>query len=302
VNSNLLGNVAGARGGAVRSQGVLVLDSTLVGHSTGRAIDASIEGETTLEWSVFWANPDGDLPLGSNPEGGTYDQDPVLRGYTPGGPCGAFADLPGFHGPLRGGGNPTRRNPVDELSLDSGTLWVSDADVGAFGGPDGNLGGVWDLDLDGDGIPLVYDCDDGNASISPLAPEEYYNGTDGNCDQLDDYDADGDGVVRELDCDDSDPEVFPGAEEELGAGRDKNCDGLEDHDGDGYAPPEDCDDDDRAVNPGVAEDANPTRDANCDGVADVVRPLVPRSCVVGGVPPVAGWVALVAGIAARRRR
>ena len=104
-------------------------------------------------------------------------------------------------------------------------------------------------DRDGDGFPVVDDCDDLDPRASPAASESC-NGRDDDCDGLVDEgtppdaatwytDADGDGYgsdeVRACDappgtswlgddCDDADPEVSPGADELCG-GDDEDCDG-----------------------------------------------------------------------------
>ena len=106
------------------------------------------------------------------------------------------------------------------------------------------------------------DCDDGNASVNPIADEIVGDGFDQDCDgvELCWFDADGDGYHDDLtvesmdtacdgaeegdettapgDCDNSDPLAFPGADEIPGDEIDQSCDGAElcyaDVDGDGY--------------------------------------------------------------------
>ena len=133
--------------------------------------------------------------------------------------------------------------------------------------PSVSLGGTWYIDADGDGYgvdssttvacgqPSGYadndeDCDDGDASSYPGAPE-LCDGWDNDCDGTVDedgvnpwyLDADGDGygdpaesehgceaptgyVEDDTDCDDGDAAVNPGATEICGNGVDDDCDGL----------------------------------------------------------------------------
>lgn len=105
-------------------------------------------------------------------------------------------------------------------------------------------------DQDQDGVPTEEDCNDEDASISPLSEDSSIDGIDQNCDGIDGPDADQDGLVDHLvggeDCDDYDPE---------------STTTIEDPDCDGFPTWLDCDD----------NDPNSTiisEDSNCDGFID----------------------------------
>jgi hypothetical protein len=146
-------------------------------------------------------------------------------------------------------------------------------------------------DFDGDGYPSTTDCNDGDPTIYPGAPEDECDigGPDRNCDgippgaicnPIPDYDADGDGWLFSDDCDDSDPNIHPEADEPPCAdGADQDCDGADgwddptircappDADMDGYPSYYDCDDNEPRINPGVTEDICADGiDQDCDGV------------------------------------
>ncbi|MCB9692051.1 MAG: hypothetical protein H6736_09575, partial [Alphaproteobacteria bacterium] len=82
-------------------------------------------------------------------------------------------------------------------------LLLTDADVEA------------QLDVDGDGfLSRAFggdDCDEGDPSVYPGAPDVWYDGVDADCAGDDDYDQDRDGLASALygglDCDDEDPLV-----------------------------------------------------------------------------------------------
>lgn len=94
----------------------------------------------------------------------------------------------------------------------------------------GQSGGVVDLyfaqvlcecyDVDQDGFTACDECDDGDATVHPLAQEVPCDGVDNDCNPLtpDRVDADGDGFNCPEDCDDGDPWINPG----------RPCDGLDD--------------------------------------------------------------------------
>ncbi|MCO4772676.1 MAG: hypothetical protein KDA24_21775 [Deltaproteobacteria bacterium] len=139
--------------------------------------------------------------------------------------------------------------------------------------------GTTDLDFDGYAM-LGGDCDDGNPTVFPGAPE-LVDGVDNDCDgQVDEgttaTDDDGDGVTEAGgDCNDADPTVEPGAVE-LPDWLDNDCDGdvdegtvNADDDNDGYSEQGgDCDDGDSSVSPAQLEVPANGVDDDCDGSID----------------------------------
>ncbi len=148
---------------------------------------------------------------------------------------------------------------VDE---ELGSTFYEDKDLDGFGDPD-----TASVGCEGAGVTNGEDCDDGNASVFPLAVE-ICNEIDDDCDDVVDdgvtnryyADADGDGfgdaaaphdactltdgiVVDASDCDDSTDSINPGASESCDE-RDNDCNGqvddgvltsyYADYDGDGY--------------------------------------------------------------------
>ncbi len=170
-------------------------------------------------------------------------------------------------------------NDIDATISPEGTETVNGLDDDCSGAVDDGTE-VYDDDLDG-WTETEGDCDDGEASIHPDAPEVPYDGVDQDCDGQDLLDADGDGYDSAdhggQDCDDADESTFPGAPEVPYDGLDQNCDGLDlvDVDGDGFAAEEaggpDCDDSDETVHPGsteMPEECGDAIDQDCSGDPD----------------------------------
>ncbi|MCB9674582.1 MAG: putative metal-binding motif-containing protein [Alphaproteobacteria bacterium] len=195
------------------------------------------------------------LPLGAAP----------YAGALPGGDC---QDDPSLVGPA---------------SLPAAMIHPGQSDT-PYDGVDQDCDGSHEYDVDGDGFaPDGYtgvaglpggDCDDLDATVSPVAVDPPYDGTDSNCDGADDFDVDGDGqapvAYGGTDCDDDDPTVFEGAPDPLFDGVDSDCTGNDDYDGDGdgeagldWGGP-DCNDADPAVFTGAPELCDAI-DHDCDG-------------------------------------
>ena len=155
---------------------------------------------------------------------------------------------------------------------------------------------VFAVDSDGDGWNENTDCDPGNSSVSPGAPEMPNNGIDDDCNPVTPdviEDADGDGFFNTIDCDDHNILVNPDALE-ICNGIDDNCNNQIDEgvtitfyadvDGDTYgdlsatdqactapvgyvADNMDCNDNDFNVHPNAAEICNGADD-NCNTLID----------------------------------
>lgn len=87
-------------------------------------------------------------------------------------------------------------------------------------------------DGDSDGVPAEADCNDGDPSIHPGAPDRCGDGVDSGCGPGDtscDSDADFDGYNAANDCNDGTAQVAPG-NQDVCNGFDDDCDGLIDED------------------------------------------------------------------------
>ena len=194
---------------------------------------------------------------------------------------------------------------------DTVTCFV-DADLDGYGGATTTTADDGDCTDPGESS-VDTDCDDGDATIYPTAPETPGDGIDQDCDGFDIgvacfEDLDGDGVGSSVvitstdedcddpgessqgtDCDDGDPTAFPGAPEIADDGIDQDCNGFDtitcfvdgdgDDFGDGTALADDgdcadageasaggdCDDDDATIYPGAPETPDDGIDQDCDG-------------------------------------
>ncbi len=148
--------------------------------------------------------------------------------------------------------------------------WYADGDSDGWGV--GGPGTILACDAVAGASRYDTDCDDGDPTVYPYAPEDCTSDVDRNCDgSTGDADLDGDGVRACEDCDDTDPLVFPGAEEVWYDGVITDCTSASDFDADrdGFDSAawggDDCDDTSATVNPGVAERLDDEIDNDCDG-------------------------------------
>ncbi|MFC1788176.1 MopE-related protein [Patescibacteria group bacterium] len=163
------------------------------------------------------------------------------------------------------------------------------------------------LDKDGDGASTLIDCDDNDATVSPLLSEgaaDCDDGIDQDCVGGDlsclDVDNDGDGVSENAgDCNDADSGINPSAAENCLDSLDNDCDTftdlndsdctvLIDQDGDGYTGVADCNDSDPAISPGATEICGNAVDEDCSGTLDDLDAdsdtHYALGCTVAGVP------------------
>jgi hypothetical protein len=293
--ANLLGNSAGrGSGAAVLTSGEMTLDNALVAYNLGSVaiVPRTANARVLIGPTLWFGNERGDLDGLSPTDPGALFANPVLDRYVPGDNCLLAQDWPTWNSPMRDAGTPD----ADHQDPD-GTR----ADIGAYGGPLADLD-LWETDRDLDGVPQIYDCDEGNPDVNPGAVDEPYDGIDADCRFDDDFDADGDGfrplVDGGEDCDDLDPDVFPGAEEDPNGSVDGNCDGRLDADGDGFeratfgndvAEP-DCDDSNAAIYPGAPE-LGSDADYNCDGFVDGPRIYRLSGCQTAPSGAASSWLA-----------
>ncbi len=222
---------------------------------------------------------------GASALSGLTDTDPRFAAWTTGGGLYDSDFGPGAGSPLADGGT--------GLDLDG-----SVADLGLFGGNTGS----W-RDRDGDGVPVLFDCDDHTDTRYPGAPE-LDDGLDQDCDgEIDEdiiidtgdtgtdtgdtgidtgtdtgtdtsgsVDIDHDGFTADVDCGDHNVASYPGAPEILDS-VDNDCDGRIDEgtaggddDGDGWSVlGGDCDDNDPFRSPAADETPRNGIDEDCDG-------------------------------------
>jgi len=159
-----------------------------------------------------------------------------------------------------------------------------DQDCSGGDGLDADGDGFPSEDLDYEGAPTVWDCNDSNSQIHPGALEIEGDGIDNDCDGFDAADVDQDGHIGDEaggdDCDDADVNTYPGATEQAD-GVDNDCDGtvdegttLYDDDGDGFSEVEgDCDDDNSLLAPIDADgDGFTLCDDDCDDSDPLLTP------------------------------
>ena len=120
---------------------------------------------------------------------------------------------------------------IDGLDDDSqDVVWYTDADGDGVGDPNSVIGVF--CSNPGNASFLPEDCDDTDATISPLIAETYYDGIDQDCGNDDDFDADIDGYADAssggLDCDDDDDAIHPDQPDVCGSNVDEDCDGIVD--------------------------------------------------------------------------
>ncbi|GMV43255.1 MAG: hypothetical protein AMXMBFR64_49710 [Myxococcales bacterium] len=133
--------------------------------------------------------------------------------------------------------HPGAFEPCCDKSLGDKALAICDRDC------DGEVGLCSPDDKDADGFAPPADCDDGDATVHPGAPEKCDDGVDQDCDGRDTacgdpgvVDGDGDQWVVPGDCDDTNPAIHPLAAE-VCDNKDNDCDGIVDEGNPGGGDP-----------------------------------------------------------------
>ena len=171
LNSTITGNVAGGLGGGLRlSGGGINVENTIIGVNSPDGCDQAL--------TSFGSNLDADGSCGLAALGDLLG-DPLLGPLADNsGPTQTHA-IPGSS-PAADAGDDVSAPPTDQR----GEPRVGVSDIGAF-----EFQGVVGVDGDGDGFDSVAtggaDCDDGDASVFPGAPEVAGDGIDQDCDGVD---------------------------------------------------------------------------------------------------------------------
>jgi len=276
-NNSFVDNDAADTGAALFSTCVHVGVNDMLTFHSGSVAHGDVLGAT--DYSLFWANADGDTnaPTQTN----AVLADPLMVASPPT-VCDPAQVAPLAGSPLIDGGDPA-------LSDVDGTQ----SDVGAYGGAvPFTTAGSTPPDADGDGFSATDgDCDDGDAAVYPGAKEVPADQLDSDCDGYElcyaDADADGFGesvLVLSLDLLCIGPGEAPLAND--------LCPDFDDAiDGDGDLLPDACDDcpvdnPNDTDNDGVCEgvDVCPGLDDNLDldysGVPDCLEGVT----TMGGIP------------------
>ena len=256
VNNHLLANGATTGGGLGAVDVDLVFSNDLVAWtSSGHGLHAEWTGERALDLGYCAWYPGTDGHLGGDLDDSDLDgthlfEDPQLLDYTVGGACGTHQYPPVPDSPLVDAGDPALVDPNGSRS-----------DIGAYGGQ----GSLW-TDLDEDGVPGHWDCDDND----PLAgsPSSWVPDRDGDS------------------FGDSEAEHRVACDEPAGWVTDAT----------------DCDDDDRTVYPGADEIPDDGVDQDCSGFDSEVTLGGSPACACDGVGSGGGWIVLATVVGWRRRR
>ena len=179
ANNTYIGNIATTGGSAGYVSGSdfpsgaeADFESSVFAFQSGAlAIDGDVDGgaDISLRNSLFWSNTAGNSAVAL--DSASIEEDP---GWTfVDASCDPSLYLPSWESGMRDGGR-GRASRFD--------LYGSRNDMGFVGGPAADPA-YW-VDGDGDGFPILYDCDDANSDINPEADklcddagvDENYNG------------------------------------------------------------------------------------------------------------------------------